>query len=109
MTNTEWMVRGNFLARIERAESLLSLPSLLPLGFDQVKRILPATACHRADIIGETNAAGQSRSLSEPAGIVVPEDGNVESTGCRFLDSIAKILELKRLADQLIHSRQRHA
>ena len=44
----ERMVRGNFFARIERAESLLLLPSLLPLEFDQVKRILSAAAGHRA-------------------------------------------------------------
>src|ERR1035437_3499982 len=48
MAHSERMIRGNFLARIEGAESLLLLPSLLPLGFDQVKRILSATACHRA-------------------------------------------------------------
>src|SRR5579864_920183 len=48
MAHGEWMVRGNFLARIECAESLLLFPSLLPLGFDQVKRILSAAARHRA-------------------------------------------------------------
>jgi hypothetical protein len=41
------MVRGNFVAGIERAESLLLLPSLLPFGFDQVKRILSAAAGHK--------------------------------------------------------------
>jgi hypothetical protein len=48
MAHGKRMVRGNFLARIESAECLLLFPSLLPLGFDQVKRILSAAAGHRA-------------------------------------------------------------
>src|ERR1035438_7263967 len=43
------MVRGNFLVGVERAKRLLLLPSLLPLGFDQMKRILSAAAGHRAE------------------------------------------------------------
>ena len=48
MTNSKWMSVRHGLAGIERAESLLLVPGLLPLGLDQMKRILSATACHRA-------------------------------------------------------------
>jgi hypothetical protein len=41
---------------------LLLVPSLLPPGFDQMKRILPATACHRVADIAETQASGQWRN-----------------------------------------------
>src|ERR1019366_2108968 len=54
MANGERMTRGNFFSRIEGAKSLLLLPSLLPLGFDQMKRILSATACHRAEDTTQT-------------------------------------------------------
>jgi hypothetical protein len=50
MTNCEGMVRGNFVAGIERAESLLLVPSFLPLGFDQMKRILSAAARHKREV-----------------------------------------------------------
>jgi signal peptidase I len=43
------MVRRNFLVWIKRAKCLLFFPSFLPLGFDQMERILSATACHRAE------------------------------------------------------------
>lgn len=48
MAHTKWMPLRHGVVRIERAESLLLFPSLLPFGFDQVKRILSATAGHRA-------------------------------------------------------------
>ena len=48
MADAEGMVRGHGLAGIEGAKRLLLLPSLLPFGFDQMKRILSATARHRA-------------------------------------------------------------
>ena len=62
MARGKGMVRGNFLARIERAESLLFLPSLLPLGFDQMKRILSAAAGHRATNTTR-NDAGLNRGV----------------------------------------------
>jgi hypothetical protein len=45
------MVRRNVLVRIKGAESLLLIPKLLPLGFDQMKRILPAAARHKNGIL----------------------------------------------------------
>ena len=54
MTRGERMVRGNFFPGIERAESLLRVPNFLPFGFDQMKRILSATACHRAEDTTQT-------------------------------------------------------
>src|ERR1035437_7416311 len=54
MAHGERMTRGNFFSRIEGAESLLLIPGLLPLGFDQMKRILSATACHRAEDTTQT-------------------------------------------------------
>ncbi len=42
------LFRRHGVAGVEGAESLLLIPSLLPLGFDEMKRILSATACHRA-------------------------------------------------------------
>jgi hypothetical protein len=54
------MVCGHNLSGIERSESLLLLPGLLPLGFDQVKRILSAAARHRADIIAGKHWPGNA-------------------------------------------------
>ena len=56
------VARRNFFTGIKRAECLLFVPSLLPLGFDQVKRILSATARHRARDDAETETPGQWQS-----------------------------------------------
>src|SRR5271166_3103027 len=42
----EGMIGRNGFPRIPRAKSLLRLPMALPLGFDQMIRILPASRCH---------------------------------------------------------------
>jgi hypothetical protein len=49
----------------------LLVPSLLPLGFDEMKRILSSTACHRAGDTTETMAGlnvGISTNLSHQLG-----------------------------------------
>jgi signal peptidase I len=48
MTNPKWMFLRHGVAGIESAESLFFFPNFLPLGFDQMKRILSAAAGHRA-------------------------------------------------------------
>src|SRR5208283_3440935 len=56
MAHAKRMPRRHGFSGIERAECLLLVPNLLPLGFDQMKRILPAAACHRATDATRKNA-----------------------------------------------------
>jgi hypothetical protein len=56
------MVVWHGVAGIEGAESLLIVPNLLPFGFDQMKWVLSATACHRARDDAESAGRGQWRS-----------------------------------------------
>jgi hypothetical protein len=51
VTTGKRMLFWNFFAGVKSAESLLYLPEMLPLGFDQMKWILPAAARHRARIL----------------------------------------------------------
>jgi signal peptidase I len=69
------------VAGIERAESLLLIPSLLPLGFDQMKRILSATACHRVE-----DSTQRKRGLNR--GIIVCSQ---LSTRFRFNTSVPSV------------------
>jgi hypothetical protein len=46
MALREGVAVGDLVARIERAKGLLKVPGLLPLGFDEMKRILPASGWH---------------------------------------------------------------
>ena len=48
MANSKWMPVRHGVAGIERAESLLLLPGLLPLGFDEMEWVLSAAARHKA-------------------------------------------------------------
>ncbi len=48
MSHSKRMAVGNHIAGVESAKGLSVVPGLLPLGFDQMKWILSATACHRA-------------------------------------------------------------
>src|SRR5688572_10029789 len=59
---TERMSLRDDIAGIERAKCLLFVPNLLPFGFNQMKRVLSATACHRARDDAESAALGQSWS-----------------------------------------------
>ena len=59
----EWMPLRHGVAGVEGAESLLRVPRALPLGLNQIKRILSATR-HRAGIIGAAQKCGQWRSCA---------------------------------------------
>src|ERR1043166_169413 len=60
---------GNLLPWIPGPESRLPLPEFLPLGFNQIKRILPAHHRHKPDIlnpaadVGKSNFAGAVSDL----------------------------------------------
>src|ERR1035441_9797591 len=55
------MVGGHSLAGIPRAKRLLLVPLVLPLGLDQMKRILPASECHKRGIIAENRSTDNGR------------------------------------------------
>ena len=70
VTLCERMPCRHFLARVEGTKSLLLFPSLLPLGFDQMKWILSAAARHRAVILKELERRG-NRGVPAGMGIFV--------------------------------------
>jgi hypothetical protein len=55
------VVGGHRLARIPRAKRLVLVPLVLPLGLNQVKRILPASECHKRGIIAESRGTDNGR------------------------------------------------
>ena len=55
----EGMSCGNPLVWVPRAKCLLLLPTALPLGFNQMKRILPASECHNSRRDNRLSALGR--------------------------------------------------
>jgi hypothetical protein len=85
MTDGEWVLRGDALARIPCAKSLELIPILLPLRFDQMKRILSAS-CHKHANIAESGDRNNFRieaasSLDSLACSLQAEDWMHYSTG----------------------------
>ena len=57
----EGMIAWQRFAGIKCAKRLTFVPDFLPLRFDQMKRILPATARHRGELLGKAGTRGNGR------------------------------------------------
>src|ERR1035437_9646461 len=55
------MIGGHRFARIPCPKCLVLIPMVLPLGFNQVKRILPASECHKRRNIAESPQTDNGR------------------------------------------------